>query len=442
MVRATFLKAALVTALSPSSLVSARETARFATATEALRALARASGKIVCWVGTPPSGPVALSDRAQTLSDAAREWAHRWGAAAVATPDAIFFHTPDAFAKIRPAHNDPLLPVYHILAPLQRLPDPVLARFPMESSHSSAEDAPPDLQGAIALTEVERAAPGFEAALRKLLEAADAHAQAPIRQGEEQPLGAALYTAPAQQLYLRFDIETSAFLRPNSNDFSNAASMALPTSTPDALPDTSLTRPAGLLAQATSADIRVFAGPLGELISGGKLTADNRAGAPVFVDRRLAGLPVTVCLPSEAVEGKLWPTLEAGLGVERRDLGDVLFFGPWLDANSHPQFCFLSRWIGVHGQLWSSLFMPHLFRRQMIKSADLTPAQRRLLQAHRNRLQPSQPNKKLSNEVQEQLLSSGLLSLSQGQTLEILYTAPGTSGNKPAVLGSYYFFLQ
>lgn len=406
--------------------------------TEALQALARGTGKIVCWVGKPPSGSVSVPGDAKDLGDVARGWAARWGAAVLATPDALFFHTPGTFARVHPAHQDPLLPVYPVAKPLSSLPPAVLARFPLKG-----HDA--DLQGAVALTEIERASPGFEARLRRLMQDADARSRPLGRLTAPPPPGERLYTIPADQLYLRLHTESAVTLMPQgARTMDDMVDLEMPLSPSDAEPDPGLSRSVAALnppsGSAARDGVRTHAGPLGELVRRGDLTRDDRPGVPAVVDRRLTSLPMTVCVPAGTDPARIWPALEAGIGVERRDLGSVLFFGPWLDGDSEDRFHFLSRAAAAHGRLWTSEFMPGAFSGTRLEAAALTPSRRRWILSQLARL--PQDDAKIGKFSSESFFASGKVSLYSGGALQILYVAPRLLAGPPAVLGGYTFVLR
>jgi len=421
--------------------------APFPTTSEALQALSRSTGKIVCWVGTSPSGPASAPETAQTLADAVRDWAFQWDAAVLVTPDAIFFHTVGTFADVRAAHQDELLPVYRILRPLNRLPLRVLGQFPLGLDKVPSEEGADDLGDAVALTEIERAAPGFEDGLRKLLEAAGAQAQPSKRVGQDGRLGAVLDTLPAGQIYLRLAAVIHIYClieADKTGAHPTEVEVEIPLSASRLAVDPILLRSAAVLRQPegdpSTRTVHVFSGSLEALIREGALTVDNRPGPTVVLDRRLKALPLTICVPASMEAQAVWPMLEAGIGVERRDLGEVLFFGPWLDAEKHPPFCFVSRWLGAHRLILRTDLSPLLFKWNMVDSASLSPGQRQLLRSELA-LQAEHDEQTAKFPV-DQFLAKGKTVIYQNPQLDVLHVAPEASTRKPVVLGTYSFPLR
>lgn len=416
---------ALLAAVSPVALpvpaVAGSEKPASLSVGEALESLTRLTGRLSCWVGAPPSTTVPVDQQARPLNDTVREWAQRWGAAVLTTPDGVFFHTRGSFDQVRPAHQDPLLPRYPVVECLDTLAVPALAQFPLGPGDVLSEAAAAaTLQGAVALTQVERAAPGFAARLRRLLKAAGAEQYA---------------AAPSSDLHLRLQATLHV------NLWAGPRALQTPRIHVD-LPISQPTRwPEGVLTRATdgwgSAHLRQ--GSLGGLVRGGQLVPKQRAGPKVVVDPRLDALPLTFCRPPAINAEQAWAVLEAGIGVERRDLGEVHFYGPWLDAEGHAQLCLLSRWAAARGQLWETLFSPHSFNFSEVPVAKLSPAQ-----LHRLRLRLAQATRddpEAAKFPHDQFYSSGRVSMGQSARLEVLRVAPAKAGREPALLGAYPFFL-
>lgn len=109
---------------------------------------------------------------------------------------------------------------------------------------------------------------------------------------------------------------------------------------------------------------------MGDLIRNWRFTKDNRAGIPVVVDERMDKIPVTVAL-SQKGQTPAWSVLATGLGIERRDLGEVLFFAARLDKDSHAGLSFISRWARATGELWTTPFTPYSIKLRDLSAREL-----------------------------------------------------------------------
>jgi hypothetical protein len=408
----------------------------------ALQLLAAHYGRPVVWVGAPPAGDAAVSPHARTLAEVVGEWADGWGAMVILTPDAVFFHAPKTFDHVRPAHFDPLLPRLPVIDLLNDLPRSALSRFPLGATDTPQSFRAESLREAVPLTLLEADGPGFEKGLRELLKQARARARGEREiGGEKMPFDVRLAEAPAEQLYVRLFAETQVYCTAGGG----SAQLTFPVS----LSKYAVNNP---LFVSASALVREAAGrgPLaavetlrltaGELIRSGRFTGDDRRGAPIFVDNRLEQIPVMLFLPRGG-PAPVWATLEAGLGVERRDLGETIFFGPWMDEDRHRRFSFISRWARANGGLWTALFTPYVARPRRLTVEEIGWQRLETILVELRRRQ-ARGDKEVAALNPREFLAGGRVSLGQAGFLEVLFVGKSEGGAPQVILGRHNFFLD
>lgn len=403
----------------------------------ALQALALHSGRVVVYVGNPPARGVAAPPEAGSLVEVANHWAERWSAVPFCTPDVLFFLAPGTFRHVRPAHHDDQLVAHRVLPLLHSLPLSLLARVsPVMGELTPDAEPNPEREG-ITLEEWEREHAESAAELRALLRQADARAG-----GADSPGGpVALHSVPGARLRLRLRGQTLAVCG------LGAQSVAL--EFPLSLSRYAVQHPfAGdaaplrhSLERTVPAGTALIQGKLGDLLRSGRLLPKRAPGMEIVVDRRLRELPLRIAVPSSYRGKPLWPLLERGVGVERRELGPVEFFGPWLDADREERFRLLGRWAQARGDLYLPLFTPFVTRPRWIMPRALEEKTRETLLAELRRLR-AEGHAGARRISPPEFLKRGRLMLTQREHLEVLYLAEPGAGRPPTVLGRHRFLLQ
>lgn len=409
---------------------------------QALKLLAAHSGKTIVWVGDLPAKNVAVSRSWSALSETVGEWADEWEAAVIITPNAVFFHAPKTFDHIRPAHFDALLPRIPVTETLTRLPLAALAHFPLGVADQPREFVPTSLAEAAPLSIFSAENPEFEKELRELLKQAQARARGERQTGGEKvAYDIRLAEAPTEQLYVRLFSETQAYCAAGAG----RALLTFPVSparyavnSPLFIPAQPLVEDTGQNAPAAVETLRLTAG---EMIRGGRFTGDNRQGAAVVIDKRLERIPVTLILPRGGQTSD-WSMLEAGLGIERRDLGETLFFGAWMDEERHRRFSLISRWARARGELWLSLFFPYIARPRSVSVREIGWQRLAVILGELRRRQALGDKEAATLDLRE-FAADGRISFGQAVFLDVLYvTKPEADGASPTILGRHNFFLD
>jgi hypothetical protein len=419
------------------------EQARLTIAPErALQLLAVHSGKPVVWVGMPPVRDVAVSPQTRTLAEAVGQWTDVWEAVVILTPDAVFFHAPKTFAHVRPAHFDPLLPHIPVIDLLNSLPGPALARFPLGVNDTPQSFRAESLKEALPLALLESESPGFEKGLRELLKQARARSRGEQQAGGEKVLyDVRLAEVPTEQLYVRLFAETQAYCTAGEG----RAVVTFPVS----LSRYAAGSPLFVSAQAfvkeaaerhSPESVETLRLPAGELIRSVQFAGDRRQGATVVVDSRLEQIPITLCLQKNGPPPE-WATLEAGLGIERRDLGETIFFGPWMDENRGRRFAFISRWARAGGGFWTTLFTPYLARPRGVPVEEIGWQRLETLLGELRRRQARGDKEVATLDVRE-FLAGGRVTFGQAGFLEVLYVSKPEANAPPVILGRHNFFLD
>jgi hypothetical protein len=419
------------------------EPARLAIAPErALQLLAAHSGRPVVWVGAPPAKAVAVSPHTLTLAEAVGEWADEWEAMVILTPGAVFFHAPKTFDHVRPAHFDPLLPHIPVIELLNSLPRSALARFPLGVTDTPQSFRAESLKEAIPLALLESESPGFEQGLRELLKQARARARGEQQAGGEKVLyDVRLAEAPAEQLYVRLFAEMQAYCTAGEG----RAALAFPVSLSRYAAGSPLFVSArafvkGATERHSPESVETLRFAAGELIRSARFADENRQGAAVVVDSRLEQIPVTLCLPKNGPPPD-WATLETGLGIERRDLGETIFFGPWMDENRGRRFAFISRWARAGGGFWTALFTPYLARPRGLTVDEIGWQRLETLLGELRRRQARGDKEVATLDVRE-FLAGGRVTFGQAGFLEVLYVSKPEANAPPTILGRHNFFLD
>jgi hypothetical protein len=415
----------------------------------ALQLLAARSGKAIVWVGAPPIEKAVVLPRTRTLAEAAGAWADEWEAMVIATPDAVFFHAPKTFDHVRPAHFDPQLPHIRVIDLLNSLPPKALARFPLGPSDTPQTFRAESLKEAVPLTLLERESPGFEKGLRELLKQARARARGAQQSGGENiRYDVPLAEAPAEQLYARLFAETQIYCVADEG----SAQLSFPVSLSKYAVNSPLFIQANEFIKAAAeksapGGIETLRFTVGELVRSPRFAADRESDAAVVVDSRLEQIPVTLSFP-KAETAPTWAMLETGLGVERRDLGETIFYGPWMDEDRYRRFSFISRWARSSsngGRLWTALFTPYVARPRSLSVKEIGWQRLETIIAELRRRQ-ARGDKEAANLDLEKFLEGGRVSFGQAGFVEILYVGkPDGSGGgnaSPVILGRHNFFLD
>ncbi len=403
----------------------------------ALQALASHSGRVVVYVGKPVGRGVTVPPGAGSLVEVANHWAEQWQTVSFCTPDAVFFLAPGTFRHVRPAHHDDQLVVHQVLPLLHSLPPALLARVAPVMGELTTGAEPDPIREGITLAEWEREHPNSAAELRELLRQAEVR----IGGGDSSGRPVALHSVSGERLRLRLRGQTLAVC--------GLGAESVPLEFPLSLSRYAVQHPlAGVsaplrqsLQRSAPAGTVLIQGKLGDLLRGGNLLPKQRPGAEIVVDRRLRELPLRIAVPAPYRERSLWPLLERGVGVERRELGPVEFFGPWLDAGREERFRFLGRWAQARGDLYLPLFTPFITRPRWITPQALDAKTRETLLAELRRLR-AEGHTGARRISPPEFLKRGRVMVTQREHLEVLYVTEPAAGRPPTVLGRHRFLLQ